>query len=94
MQGRLAVGVCGDAPPVHCIPVYSPHKMSGKTRWEPSGHLGPRWGIARCGKSNAAHSVADSCTGIGVVAGCAVVVLLRYGPHGKQGDARWRIQVR
>jgi hypothetical protein len=40
-------------------------------------------GIERCGKINAVNSLSESWTGIGVVAGVAVVVLIRQGPHGK-----------
>jgi hypothetical protein len=40
-------------------------------------HFGPRFGIERCGKINSWNSGAESCTGIGVVAGGAVVVLIR-----------------
>src|SRR5262249_17452828 len=43
---------------------------------------------------NASNSGAESCTGIGVVAGCVVVVLIRQGPLVKQGDTRWRIPLR
>jgi hypothetical protein len=32
--------------------------------------------MERCGKINALNSVAESWTGIGVVAGCAAVVLI------------------
>jgi hypothetical protein len=54
-------------------------------------HFGPRLDIERCGKRNAVNSLSDSCTGIGVVAGYAVVVLILQGPHMKQGDTHWRI---
>src|SRR3989475_8526831 len=43
---------------------------------------------------NVVNSLSESWTGIGVVAGGAVVVLIRQGPHGKQGDTRWRIELR
>src|SRR5215471_17574587 len=49
--------------------------------------------IERCGKINASNSGSESWTGIGVVAGCGAVVLIRQGPHGKQGDRRWRIRL-
>ena len=39
------------------------------------------------GKRNAVNSLSDSCTGIGVVAGFAAVVLLMEGPHVKNMDA-------
>ena len=51
-------------------------------------------GIERCGKINVVNSLSESWTGIGVVAGGAVVVLIRQGPYGKQGDGRWRIELR
>jgi hypothetical protein len=47
--------------------------------------------MERCGKRNAVNSGAESWTGIGVVAGCGAVVLIRQGPHGKQGDVPWGI---
>jgi hypothetical protein len=50
-------------------------------------------GIERCGKINALNSGSESWTGIGVVAGFAVVVLIRQGPHRKQSDMRWRIEL-
>ncbi len=43
---------------------------------------------------NVVNSLSESWTGIGVVAGGAVVVLIRQGPYGKQGDGRWRIELR
>src|SRR5262245_16419089 len=47
--------------------------------------------MERCGKINVSNSLSKSWTGIGVVAGGAVVVLILQGPHMKQGDAHWRI---
>src|SRR5262245_15140709 len=55
--------------------------------------FGPRLGIERCGKINASNSGSESWTGIGVVAGCGAVVLIRQWPHGKKGDGRWRIRL-
>ena len=55
--------------------------------------LGPRLGIERCGKINAVKSCSESWTGIGVVAGCAVVVFIRQGPLVKKMDACWRIEL-
>jgi hypothetical protein len=49
-------------------------------------HFGPRLGIERCGKINAVNSNSESWTGSGVVAGCCAVVLIRQGPHGRNGD--------
>jgi hypothetical protein len=49
--------------------------------------------MERCGKINAVNSCSDNCTGIGVVAGFTVVVLIREGPHVKHGYARWRIEL-
>jgi hypothetical protein len=46
-------------------------------------------GIERCGKINAVNSVAESWTGIGVVAGSCAVVLLMEGPHLKNFDGDW-----
>jgi len=54
---------------------------------------GTRLGSERCGKIHAVHALAESWTGIGVVAGCAVVVLIRQRHHVKRGDARWRIKL-
>src|SRR5574341_2052299 len=65
--------------------------MRLKTRWEPSVHFGPRVGIERCGKIHASHSGAESWTGIGVVAGCGAVVLIRQWPHGRHGEVNWGI---
>jgi hypothetical protein len=42
-------------------------------------------GSERCGKINALNSFSESWTGIGVVAGGAVVVLILPGPYMKQG---------
>ena len=39
------------------------------------------------------HSVSESWTGIGVVAGCAAVMLITPGPHVKDIAAHWRITV-
>jgi hypothetical protein len=50
-------------------------------------------GIERCGKINAANSLSDSCTGIGVVAGFSAVVLIMEGPHVRNGDANQRIKL-
>src|SRR5882762_1644944 len=52
-------------------------------------HFGPRLGIERCGKINTVNSGSESWTGIGVVAGCAVAVLIRQWPHMKNGDVTW-----
>jgi hypothetical protein len=49
-------------------------------------HLGPRLGLERCGKSNAVHSGAERWTGIGVVTGCAAVMLITQGPLVKKMD--------
>ena len=48
-------------------------------------------GIERCGKINAVNSGAESWTGIGVVTGCAAVMLISQGPLVKKMDARWEI---
>jgi hypothetical protein len=40
-------------------------------------------GIERGGKINAVNSLSESWIGIGVVAGFAVVGLIRQGPHRK-----------
>jgi hypothetical protein len=45
----------------------------------------------RCGKINASNSVAESWTGIGVVAGCGVGMLIRRWPHWQCGDLPWEI---
>src|SRR5215211_7225527 len=47
--------------------------------------------MERCGKINAVNSLSDSCTGIGVVAGFAAVMLITQGPHVKNIAARWGI---
>ena len=39
------------------------------------------------------NSLSDSCTGIGVVAGFAAVVLLREGPHVWESAAHWKIEL-
>jgi hypothetical protein len=54
---------------------------------------GPRLGIERCGKINASNSGSESWTGISVVAGFGAVVLIRQGPHGKQGNVNWRSEL-
>jgi hypothetical protein len=46
-------------------------------------HFGPRVGIDRCGKINAMNSGPESCTGIGVVAGLFVILLIREQPREK-----------
>jgi len=48
-------------------------------------------GSERCGKRNAVNSGAESWTGIGVVTGCAAVMLISQGPLVKNMDARWEI---
>ena len=92
VDDRLPIGVCraGQALPLHAR-VEEPEnevKDAMIAYW----HFGPRLGIERCGKINAVNSLSDSCTGIGVVAGFAVAVLIRQGPQVKQGDSRWRIK--
>jgi hypothetical protein len=47
--------------------------------------------LATSYKINAVNSGSESWTGIGVVAGGTVAVLILPGPHMKQGDAHWRI---
>src|SRR4030095_4539801 len=37
------------------------------------------------------NSVSESWTGIGVVAGCAAIILLTQGPYGKDRAAHWSI---
>src|SRR5262249_26282171 len=50
--------------------------------------------MERCGKMNASNSSAESWTGIGVVAGCAAVMLITQGPLVKNMDVRWGITLR
>jgi hypothetical protein len=50
--------------------------------------------IERCGKINAVNSGWESWTGIGVVTGCAAVMLITQGPLVKNMDARWGITLR
>src|SRR3989442_9572284 len=49
--------------------------------------------MERCGKINAVNSGSESWTGIGVVAGCAVVMLLTQGPHVQDIATYWRIKL-
>src|SRR2546421_10613201 len=49
--------------------------------------------MERCGKINAVNSGSESWTGIGVVAGCAVVMLITQGPHVQDIAAYWRIKL-
>src|SRR5215813_2603491 len=51
-----------------CIPVESPYEC--KTRGEERGRRGPRAARARCGKSKALHTVAETGTGMGAGAAC------------------------
>jgi hypothetical protein len=44
-------------------------------------------GIERCGKINAVNSDSESWTGIGVVTGCGVVVLILQWSHVRDDDA-------
>jgi len=67
----------GMGQPCHGLPVSRPHKRQVQTRYEPHWHGGPRWGIARWGKRKAVHSLSESWTGLGGVAGMGAVVLLR-----------------
>ena len=55
--------------------------MRLKTRWEPSVHLGPRFGMVRCSKRNCVHSDSESGTGIGVVAGFSGIAGIITWPH-------------
>src|SRR2546421_652599 len=52
--------------------------------------------MERCGKINAVNSGSESWTGIGVVAGCAVVMLITQGPHvqdiATRGERSWHPQ--
>jgi len=50
-------------------------------------------GIVRCGKINAVNSVAESWTGIGVVAGFAAVMLITQEPLVKDMDAHLGIKL-
>jgi hypothetical protein len=43
----------------------------------------PRLGVERCGKINALNSGAESCTGIGVVVGLSVTLVIRQWLHEK-----------
>jgi len=48
-------------------------------RASPASLCGPRWGIARCGKSNAVNPVADTWMGMGVgAAGCARALMVQW----------------
>src|SRR2546425_8789009 len=47
--------------------------------------------MERCGKINAVNSVAESWTGMGVVAGVCATVLMMQRPHVKHVDTHWRI---
>src|SRR2546421_12916964 len=49
--------------------------------------------MERCGKINAVNSGSESWTGIGVVAGCAVVMLITQGPHVQDIATYWRIKL-
>jgi hypothetical protein len=49
--------------------------------------------MERCGKINAVNSGSESWTGIGVVAGCCAVVLIRQWPHGRNGDVTRRSEL-
>ena len=49
--------------------------------------------MERCGKINAVNSGSESWTGIGVVAGCAVVMLITQGPHVQDIATHWRIKL-
>jgi hypothetical protein len=60
-----------------------------KQKMCPTGSLG----MERCGKRNAGDLGAESWTGIGVVAGCAVVMLLTQGPHVQDIATYWGIKL-
>src|SRR6266404_2776247 len=49
--------------------------------------------MERYGKINAMNSGSESWTGIGVVAGCAVVMLITQGPHVQDIATYWRIKL-
>src|SRR6266498_3041651 len=49
--------------------------------------------MERCGKINAVNSVAESWTGMGVVAGVCATVLMMQRPHVKHVDTHWRIKL-
>src|SRR6266478_4134311 len=49
--------------------------------------------MERCGKINAVNAGSESWTGIGVVAGCAVVMLITQGPHVQDIATYWRIKL-
>src|SRR6266516_2630303 len=49
--------------------------------------------MERCGKINASNSGADSWTGIGVVAGFCIVVLIMQWPHRRNGEVTWRSEL-
>jgi hypothetical protein len=67
--------------------------MRLKRREEPILHVGPRFGIARCGKINALNSDSDNGTGMGVIAGFLAVALMMEGPHVKKVDLHGRIHL-
>src|SRR5882724_3824029 len=49
--------------------------------------------MERYGKINAMNSGSESWTGIGVVAGCAVVMLITQRPHVQDIATYWRIKL-
>jgi hypothetical protein len=49
--------------------------------------------MVRCGKRHAVNSVAESWTGIGVVAGFCAVVLIRQWPHVRNGQTHGKIEL-
>jgi hypothetical protein len=94
VEGRVAIDVFwyGQTSPLHPCVEHPQHEMKDAliaqfALWTPLGH-------GEGGKINALNSVAESWTGIGVVAGFCATELMMQRPHVKHVDTHWSITLR